>query len=146
MSPRSPLRPAFRFVACLVIAASVISAKPSQAQIEAQADELQPRFVEARPFVEVLRAVRDQDVETFRNAFSQEVRDNVADEADWQAGLTYYTEMVASFCTDPEDFKDITFLFEGDNNLGELTIIYHGRRQFVVSVKREGFRWLINDK
>ncbi len=113
---------------------------------EDEPDALQPRFAEATPMVVVLRAVRDQSVETFRSAFSDAVRARVTEPTEWQEGLTFYTRRLAAFCEHPDDFEDITFVYEGDGEQGVLTVVYHGRVRFDVAVARDGFDWLIAEQ
>lgn len=114
-------------------------------------DAIQPRFAEAVPMVQVLRAVRDQDLKRFRGAFTKKVAAGIKTEADWAKGLTYYTQRIAGFCGRQQDLADITFVFDPDpqaedESAGQLTVVFRGRRRFEVRVVLENFAWKIDEK
>jgi len=114
-------------------------------------DLIQPRFAEAVPMVQVLRAVRDHDLKRFKTAFTQKVAEGIKNDSDWAKGLAYYTQRIAGFCGRQQDLADITFVFDPDPQLedesaGQLTVVFRGRRRFEVRVVLENFAWKIDEK
>lgn len=100
---------------------------------------------QAQPVATLLLAVREQDVDLFRSAYSSRMQAAIKKEGDWREGLQAYTELFHKEFGD-YSLQDFQYSFSGDDAAGKVETT-HGDRQLPgLRVAREGDCWKLDER
>lgn len=110
---------------------------------------------EARPVYALFKAIKQNDVELFKSAYSERMKAEFMEEedfkGDWQNVLGYYSKVMKEGILNGGGFgdyelKDFSFTYTGTDTEGEITIIFKGEENGDLSVIKEGESWKIDEK
>ncbi len=96
---------------------------------------------QAKPLVDVLVSVKENDLQRFKNAFSQKINYK---EKDWNTNLAEGRKNLLAKFGD-YNLKDFEFIFSGDNQEGKVVLYYQNQPHFSMAVIKEPKGWKLND-
>lgn len=100
-----------------------------------------PVPAQAKPLVDVLVSVKENDLQRFRSAFSEKIN---YQEKDWNTNLAEGRKNLLAKFGD-YSLKDFEFIFSGDNQEGKVVLYYQNQPHFSMAVVKEPKGWKLND-
>ncbi|MBU1043375.1 MAG: ankyrin repeat domain-containing protein [Candidatus Omnitrophica bacterium] len=98
---------------------------------------------QAQPIYNLLKAVKNSDIKLFKTVFSPRIRLRLAAN-DWQTVLENYKKTLPGNWGDFER-KDFSFVFNGKDDQGKVTMSYKGKVQGAVLVFKQGAHWKMDE-
>ncbi len=96
---------------------------------------------QAKPILDVLVSVKENDIQRFRSAFSTKI---VREKKDWDNNLKEGKKnLLARFGN--YDLQDFEFLFSGDTEEGKVVLYFQNEPQFSLAVVKEPKGWKLNE-
>ena len=99
---------------------------------------------QALPVIQLLEAVKEQDEEKLKSAFSERMQERLKKE-EWSKVLERYRD---GFNTSFGNFRieDFSFDFSGDDKNGSVIVSYNGKPLPNMSVLKESDGWKLNEQ
>jgi hypothetical protein len=112
---------------------------------EGQSDVADTNVVpQARPVIELLRSVKNGDLNELKSVFAEAVEKNF-DGIGWDEIMTTYRELFAKEFGDYE-MVDFTFEFSGSEDEGAVSIVHKGKELPAMRVICENSNWKLNER
>ncbi|MBU1086546.1 MAG: ankyrin repeat domain-containing protein [Candidatus Omnitrophica bacterium] len=106
--------------------------------------KVNPRIIpQAQPIYNLLKAVKISDIKLFKTVFSPRVRLRLAAQ-DWQNALENYKKTLPGNWGDFM-LNDFSFVFNGKDDQGKVTINYKGKAQGALLVFKQGAKWKLDE-
>jgi hypothetical protein len=97
--------------------------------------------IQAEPLLDVLVSVKENNIQRFKGAFSNEI---AREKKDWNSDLQEGKKnLIARF----GDYKlqDFEFMFSGDHQEGKVVLYFQNEPQFSLAVVKEPQGWKLNE-
>lgn len=111
----------------------------SLATPEAQTEEFPP---EAAAVIAVLKAVKESDVNAFKNAYSRQIRED-KNQGDWEKNLKEAKANLQKLYGDYQ-VGDFTFTYEGGEEKGKVTFTHKTGKELDLEVIKEDGKWKVD--
>lgn len=99
---------------------------------------------EAAPVIAVLKAVKESDVNAFKNAYSRRIREDKG-QGDWEKNLKEAKQNLRTMYGDYR-IADFTFTYDGDTDIGKVSFTYKHGKQLDLDVIREVGGWKVDKR
>jgi hypothetical protein len=99
---------------------------------------------EAAPVIAVLKAVKESDVNAFRNAYSRRIRED-KEQGDWGKNLKEARDNLKKMYGDYR-IADFTFKYDGDTERGKVSFAYKHGKQLDLDVIKEEHAWKVDKR
>lgn len=99
---------------------------------------------QAYPVVALLKAAQEDNLELYKVIYSTNMR-SLFQEEDWSPSLSRYAQL---FEREFGDYAlgDFRYSFSGDEDAGEVSILFQGRELRGLKVVREGEQWKLDER
>ena len=98
---------------------------------------------QAEPFLEVMQAIKSNDVNLFKNAFSKKIQEENKN-TDWAKNLVDTKASFEYYFGKKCKLNEIEFFYDKTINL--LSVNYKGKEQFRLFVVMENNNWKLNER
>jgi hypothetical protein len=99
---------------------------------------------EAAAVIAVLKAVKESDVDAFRNAYSKRIRED-KEQGDWAKNLQEAKVNLKAMYGDYR-IADFTFTFDGDTDIGIVSFTHKNGKKLDLDVIREVDGWKVDKR